>query len=142
MFRKSCVACDALKRRRITDAGMMLVYLAECKPPYMRWGCFLAEQPVITKYILETDGTYGPYLKCNPRVHVDPKTGTAIWEDTTNFDCTYGNNVPYNGITGGCACARANKTVGIDPVLHNMNCTAVRAAAICPATARASTHSS
>ena len=163
-------------------AGMMLVHLAECKPPYTSWGCFLAEKPVITKYLLETDGVYGPYLKCtpcslkasehlgwaiapavpsippyglrhsrlsarftalslprglmvgspagsppsapsltvtdpaldvlttgNPRVHTD-SDGHVLWEDTATFDCTYGNNVPYMGRIGGCACERANKS--------------------------------
>jgi hypothetical protein len=65
-------------------AGMMLVHLAACEPPYTSWGCFLAEKPVITKFTLETDGVYGPYLKCNPRVHTDSVT----WEDTAHFDCT------------------------------------------------------
>ena len=100
-------------------AGMMLVHLAECQPPYTSSGCFLAASPpVITKYLLETDGEYGPYLKCNPRVHTDPD-GHVLWQDTSKFDCTYGNN----GRIGGCSCARANRTVGMDPVMHNMNCT-------------------
>ena len=33
-------------------AGMMLVHLESCEPPYTSWGCFLANQPVITKYSL------------------------------------------------------------------------------------------
>ena len=41
-------------------------------------------------------------------MHTEPVT----WEDTTTFDCTYGNNVPYMGNIGGCDCERANKTVG------------------------------
>ncbi len=112
-------------------AGMMLVHLETCKPPFTSWGCFLANQPVITKYILETDGVYGPYLKCNPRVYYDDDHEVA-WEDTATFDCTYGNNVPYMGNIGGCACERANRTVGMDPVMHNMNCTKPDAAGKIP----------
>ena len=47
-------------------AGMMLIHLSQCEPPYTSWGCFLAENPVVTKFTLETDGVYGPYLKCTP----------------------------------------------------------------------------
>ena len=43
----------------------MLIHLSQCEPPYTSWGCFLAENPVVTKFTLETDGVYGPYLKCN-----------------------------------------------------------------------------
>jgi hypothetical protein len=50
------------------DAGfyavMMLPHLSECKPPYTSWGCFLADNAVVTKSILETDGEYRPDLQC------------------------------------------------------------------------------
>ena len=60
-------------------------------------------------------GSVAPYLKCNPRAH-------SAWVDTKTWYCMYGNNVERNGGTNGCACKRANTTVGRDPIEHNENC--------------------
>jgi hypothetical protein len=97
--------------------GFMFLHLLDCSPGGVKLGCFLADDPVITAFVVETDGRYGPYLKCNPRQRA------ATWVDTSVWDCTYGNGVPWFPAQGqppqawlpgtnGCACARANRTVG------------------------------
>ena len=103
------------------DAGFygsfLMLRLLDCAPPWSGFGCFLANDPVVSQFTVEVDGQYGPYLKCNPRSHENP-----AWVDTQSWDCTYGNDVAWHGGTNGCACERANQTVGRDPVDHNENC--------------------
>ena len=107
------------------DAGFygsfLMLRMLGCATPWNGFGCFLANDPVISQFSVEVDGQYGPYLKCNPRQHYTSK-GRSAWVDTKTWDCTYGNDVSWHGGTNGCACARANKTVGRDAVDHNENC--------------------
>jgi hypothetical protein len=107
------------------DAGFygsfLVLRMLDCKPPWNGFGCFLANNPVITKFVMEVDGQYGPYLKCNPR-QMYGADGSEAWVDTKTWDCTYGNGVAWHGNTNGCSCKRANMTVGRDPVDHNENC--------------------
>lgn len=97
--------------------------LVNCTPPWNMHGCFLDESPVIQQFVIETDGVWGPYLKCNPFTTAE---GVPILDEP--FLCDYGNSGPPapvdpesrgHGI-GGCSCARANKTVGVDPAHHIM----------------------
>ena len=103
------------------DAGFygsyLMLRMLECQAPWNGFGCFLANDPVISQFTVEVDGQYGPYLKCNPRQH-------DTWVDTGTWDCTYGNDVLWHGGTNGCACKRANMTVGRDPVDHSEHCSA------------------
>ena len=97
--------------------------LVDCKPPWTSHGCFLDEQPVIQEFTLETDGMWGPYMKCNPLT--DPGTNQPILDQP--FLCNYGNAGPGGPPQpppvdpehwvqkGGCGCARSNITVGVDP---------------------------
>lgn len=38
-----------------------------CHPPYITHKCFLADRPLVGRFNVEFDATYGPYLKCNPK---------------------------------------------------------------------------
>ena len=103
--------------------------LVNCAPPWTAHGCFLDELPVIQEFVLETDGVWGPYLKCNPLTAPNPsdpeRPGVPILDEP--FLCNYGNSGPPQPVDpegswgkGGCGCARANRTVGVDPAHHTM----------------------
>lgn len=98
--------------------------LVGCAPPWTSHGCFLDESPVIQQFVIEADGVWGPYLKCNP---LTTSEGVPILDEP--FLCDYGNQGPpgsvedpeeYGHGIGGCNCKRANKTVGVDPAHHMM----------------------
>ena len=63
--------------------------LVDCAPPWTRHGCFLDEQPVIQQFVIETDGVWGPYMKCNP---LTTPQGVPIIDEP--FLCNYGNQGP------------------------------------------------
>ena len=62
--------------------------LVRCRPPYETYGCFLADDPVVQEFVIETDGGYGPYLKCNPQ----PGPHRLQPDPTKPFNCEYGNS--------------------------------------------------
>ena len=63
--------------------------LVNCAPPWNAHGCFLDESPVIQQFVIEADGVWGPYLKCNPFTTAE---GVPILDEP--FLCDYGNSGP------------------------------------------------
>jgi hypothetical protein len=93
------------------DVGFYMqrfMQLVNCTAPFSKHGCFLDEDPVVQQFVIEADGQWGPYLKCNPIDGPDGSPNLAA-----PFLCNYGNQAQ-----AGCACDRSNKTVGVDPAHH------------------------
>ena len=83
------------------DVGFYIESLmihVRCKPPWTGKQCFLAKEAVIQQWIIETDGSYGPYSACNPA-------------SPTNWST-------FNCVEKRCICKRANASVGVDPANH------------------------
>jgi hypothetical protein len=60
-------------------------------------GCFLGYKPVVRRFMLEMDGRWGPFLRCNPLPFYNPTDGVHV--DTKNWGC-----FPWHGERLCCAC--------------------------------------
>ena len=89
--------------------------------PYNTKACFLDDHTVVGRFDVTFDGSYGPYLKCNPA----PATTDPHWLNMTDWVCAYHGPGPNEWDPGAdpayCAapCQRANVSVGKDPTMHH-----------------------
>jgi hypothetical protein len=72
------------------DVGFMLkLYMqgaSSCTPPFVTRECFLADKPLVGRFNVEFDASYGPYLKCNPT----NDDNSTEWLNMTRWLCAYG----------------------------------------------------
>ena len=48
-------------------------------------GCFLGFEPVVRRFMLEVDGKWGPFFRCNPLPFYNPTDGQHV--DTKHWGC-------------------------------------------------------
>eukprot|EP00037_Helgoeca_nana_P009992 m.87625 g.87625 ORF g.87625 m.87625 type:complete len:350 (+) comp19942_c0_seq4:5092-6141(+) len=113
------------------DLGFLLMTLQKlvtCTPEQANTDeCFLAFEPTIRQYFVETNGKYGPFMRCNPLQF--PGNTDMMHVDTRSWGCFpwHGHPpTPWVPSSRSTSCPDMqycpelmNKTVGRDPAMHH-----------------------